>query len=154
MEKATFGAGCFWHLEETLRNSKGVIRTTVGYEGGKIKNPSYEQVCTNKTGHIEVVELDFDPKIISYKKFLEIFWEEHDPASMDRQGPDAGAQYRSVIFYHTEEQKEQAMQSKEAWEKKHKKKIVTKILPAETFYKAEEYHQKYLMKRGLRTCPI
>ena len=148
MQKATFGGGCFWGVEETFRKTKGVTKTTVGYMGGKTKNPSYEQVCTDTTGHIEVVQLEFNPKIISYNELLDIFWNCHDPTSMDRQGPDAGTQYRSVIFYHNEEQHKQAQASKE----KQKKKIVTKILPTQEFYKAEEYHQQYLKKRGLAVC--
>ncbi len=152
MEKATFAAGCFWGVEETLRKINGVKKTVVGYMGGKIKNPSYEQVCSDTTGHIEVVQIEFNPKIISYLKLLDIFWSCHDPTAKDRQGPDVGAQYRSVIFYHTEEQHKQAEISKESIAKNYKKKIVTEILPAQEFYKAEEYHQQYLRKRGLAVC--
>lgn len=154
MEKATFGGGCFWGIEETFRKIKGVKKTTVGYMGGKIKNPTYEQVCTDKTGHVEVVQVEFDPKILSYEDLLQIFWNAHNPTTLDRQGPDIGTQYKSVIFYYSEKQKESAMKSKEKLEKskKFKEKIVTAILPAQEFYKAEEYHQKYLKKRGLAVC--
>jgi peptide-methionine (S)-S-oxide reductase len=155
MEKATFGAGCFWHVEESFRNLKGVLTTTVGYMGGTLENPTYEDVCTDKTGHAEVVEIHFDPKKISYDELLTIFWDIHDPTTKNRQGPDVGTQYRSVIFYHTPEQKTVAEQSKKNLEqsKKHKKKIVTDILKAMTFYPAEEYHQHYLAKYGLAACP-
>jgi len=152
MEQAIFGAGCFWGVEETLRKVKGVKKTTVGYMGGKTKNPSYEQVCTAATGHIEVVKVEFDPKIISYDHLLDIFWKNHDPTSRDKQGLDRGPQYRSAIFYYTEEQKNHALGSKEIQEKKRGKKIVTEILPAAAFYKAEEYHQQYLKKRGAAVC--
>jgi peptide-methionine (S)-S-oxide reductase len=155
MEKATFGAGCFWHVEEAFRNLKGVLTTTVGYMGGTLQNPSYEDVCTDKTGHAEVVEIHFDPKKISYDDLLTVFWYIHDPTTKNRQGPDVGTQYRSVIFYHTPEQKTAAEQSKRNLEqsKKHKNKIITEIIKAMTFYPAEEYHQHYLAKQGLATCP-
>ncbi len=154
MEQAMFGAGCFWGVEAAFRKVKGVKKTSVGYSGGKISSPSYEQVCTDKTGHAEVVQVDFDPKIVSYEKILEVFWNCHDPTTVNRQGPDIGTQYRSVIFYYSEKQKESATQSKQALEKakKYKNKIITQILPAEKFYKAEEYHQQYLEKRGLAVC--
>lgn len=155
MEKATFAAGCFWHVEEAFRHLKGVLSTTVGYTGGTIKNPTYEDVCTDTTGHAEVVEVTFDPNKISYKELLTVFWDVHDPTTKNRQGPDIGNQYRSAIFYHTEEQKKQAEQSKKNLEKtgKYKKKIVTEITQATTFYPAEEYHQQYLQKHGLAACP-
>ncbi|MBI2667898.1 peptide-methionine (S)-S-oxide reductase MsrA [Candidatus Woesearchaeota archaeon] len=154
IEKAAFGAGCFWGVEEEFRKLKRVISTTVGYMGGNMKNPSYEDVCTNKTGHVEVVMLEYNPKNISYSELLETFWKIHDPTQLNRQGFDIGAQYKSIIFYYTNEQKEEAMKSKEILEKskKFKSKIVTEIVKASEFYKAEEYHQKYLMKKGLNVC--
>lgn len=154
MTLATFGGGCFWGVEEAFRIPKGVKKTTVGYMGGNKNNPTYEQVCTSKTNHAEVVQIDYDPNIISYEKLLKIFWEVHDPTTLNRQGPDIGTQYRSVIFYHTEEQKKEALYSTEKEQKKHQSKIVTQILPAETFYQAEEYHQQYLAKRGAKSCHI
>lgn len=155
MEKATFAAGCFWHVEEAFRHLKGVLSTTVGYTGGTTKNPTYEDVCTDTTGHAEVVEVTFDPNKVSYEELLTVFWYVHDPTTKNRQGPDIGNQYRSAIFYHTEEQKKQAEQSKKNLEKtgKYKKKIVTEITQATTFYPAEEYHQQYLQKHGLAACP-
>jgi peptide-methionine (S)-S-oxide reductase len=155
MEKATFGAGCFWHVEEAFRNLKGVLTTTVGYMGGTLQNPSYEDVCTDTTGHAEVVEIHFDPKKISYDDLLTVFWYIHDPTTKNRQGPDVGTQYRSVIFYYTQEQKTVAEQSKKNLEQsgKHKKKIVTDIIKAMIFYPAEDYHQHYLAKHGLAACP-
>ena len=155
MEKATFGAGCFWHVEEAFRHLKGVHATKVGYSGGTTKNPTYEDVCTDKTGHAEVIEVTYDPKIITYEELLQVFWDIHDPTTKNRQGPDVGTQYRSVIFYHTPEQKTKAELSKKNLEqlKKYSKKIVTEILEAPTFYPAEEYHQQYLAKHGLAACP-
>jgi peptide-methionine (S)-S-oxide reductase len=155
MEKATFGAGCFWHVEEAFRQLKGVLSTTVGYSGGTTKNPTYEDVCTDKTGHAEVVEITFDPQKISYNELLKVFWDIHDPTTKNRQGPDVGTQYRSVIFYHSSEQKAMAERSKKDLEqsKKYRKKIVTEITEAPTFYPAEEYHQHYLEKHGLAACP-
>jgi peptide-methionine (S)-S-oxide reductase len=146
MEKATFGAGCFWGVEDSFQKIKGVISTTVGYMGGKTKNPTYEEVCTDTTGHVEVVQIIYDPLIVSYKKLLEIFWNIHDPTQLNRQGPDIGSQYRSVIFYHSEEQKKISEKSKQNQLRKYKKEIVTEITPANEFYPAEEYHQKYLEK--------
>ena len=156
MEKASFGAGCFWSVEEIFRKRKGVKKTSVGYMGGKTKKTSYEQVCSGTTGHIEVLQIEYDPKQISYEKLLDIFWSCHDPTTKDHQGPDRGTQYRSVIFYHNKEQQEKASKAKECLDKakKYKKKIVTKILPAKEFYRAEEYHQRYLQKRGLALCHI
>jgi peptide-methionine (S)-S-oxide reductase len=155
MEKATFGAGCFWHAEEAFRHLKGVTSTTVGYMGGTLKNPTYEDVCTDKTGHAEVVEILYHPETISYEELLNVFWDIHDPTTKNRQGPDIGTQYRSIIFYHTLEQKAMAETSKKNLEqsRKHKKKIVTEITEATTFYPAEEYHQQYLAKHGLAACP-
>ncbi len=156
-ELATFAAGCFWGVEELLRTTPGVLRTRVGYIGGASKNPSYEMVCTGLTGHAEAVEVEFDPKMVPFEKLLEIFWGNHNPTTANRQGWDIGTQYRSAIFYHSEKQREIAEKSKSAQEKSGKwagKKIVTQIVPAPEFYPAEEYHQKYLMKRGLASCHI
>ena len=155
MEKATFGAGCFWHVEEAFRHLNGILSTTVGYTGGTLKNPTYEDVCTNKTGHAEVVNITYDPKMITYEALLRVFWDIHDPTTKNRQGPDVGTQYRSVIFYHSPEQKSAAELSKKILEqsRKYRKKIVTEITEASTFYPAEEYHQRYLEKNGLAACP-
>ena len=155
MDKAIFGAGCFWHVEEAFRHLNGVLSTTVGYTGGILKNPTYEDVCTDKTGHAEVVEITFDSGKISYEDLLNVFWDIHDPTTKNRQGPDIGTQYRSVIFYHTLEQKTAAEKSKKNLEqsRKYKKKIMTEITKATTFYPAEEYHQQYLAKQGLAACP-
>lgn len=152
MEKATFGGGCFWGVEAAFRKVKGVVHTRVGYAGGKTKNPSYEEVCTDRTGHVEVVEVEFDPHKVSYKELLQVFWHCHDPTQVNRQGPDVGTQYRSVIFYHSEKQKKEALQSKKEEQKKYKGRIVTEIFVAPHFYQAEKYHQQYLEKRGLATC--
>jgi peptide-methionine (S)-S-oxide reductase len=155
-EKATFGAGCFWGVEETFRALPGVKSTAVGYAGGTRENPSYEDVCSDETGHAEVVEVEFDPQAIDYTKLLDVFWANHNPTTPNRQGPDVGTQYRSVIFYHSPEQKAQAEASKAALEKsgKHSRPIVTQIEPAPRFWHAEEYHQKYLQKRGQTHCAI
>jgi peptide-methionine (S)-S-oxide reductase len=155
MEKATCGAGCFWHVEEAFRCIPGVLSTRVGFMGGTLRNPTYEDVCTGKTGHAEVVEVTFDPKKISYEQLLNIFWEIHDPTTLNRQGPDIGTNYRSVIFYSTPEQRITAEHSKEIMEKskKYRKKVVTEITKATEFYQAEEYHQHYLEKQGLSSCP-
>ncbi len=154
MEKATFGAGCFWGVEETFRQVKGVTSTTVGYMGGTLKDPTYKDVCTDKTGHAEVVQIDFDPSVVSYNDLLRIFWETHNPTTPNRQGPDEGTQYRSVIFFHTPEQEAAARASMEELEKAKvfMRPIVTQIVPAQDFWPAEEYHQKYLEKRGLSHC--
>lgn len=156
LEKATFGAGCFWHVEEEFRTIPGVVSTMVGFMGGSFGNPLYEDVCTDKTGHAEVVQVEYDPAVISYDKLLDVFWNNHDPTTLNRQGPDQGTQYRSVIFYHTDQQKKQAVQSKEKQEKsgRYKRPIVTEISKASVFYPAEEYHQKYLMKRGEKSCRV
>ncbi len=149
--KATFGAGCFWHVEDLFRKTKGVNSTQVGYIGGKLANPTYEEVCTDMTGHAEAVQVDYDPNVISYDELLDVFWKNHDPTSLNRQGPDIGFQYRSAIFVHDEEQKKIAQKSKEKLEQSgvFQKPIVTEITPAPEFYKAEEYHQKYFQKHGL-----
>ncbi len=153
-EKATFGAGCFWGVEETFRRLAGVRSTRVGYAGGKVENPTYKQVCTDTTGHAEVVEVTFDPEVISYHDLLNVFWENHDPTTLNRQGPDWGTQYRSAIFYHSPEQKAEAERSKAAAQANFSKPIVTEITPAPPFWEAEEYHQQYLEKRGLANCHI
>lgn len=149
LEKATFGAGCFWNVEEMYRQLSGVKTTAVGFMGGGVPNPTYKMVCGGDTGHAEVVYLEFDPAEVPYEKLLNIFWENHDPTTLNRQGPDVGEQYRSVIFYYTDEQKKLAEESKTDLEKsgKYRSQIVTQILPAEEFYKAEEYHQKYVAKQ-------
>jgi len=155
LQKATFGAGCFWGVEAEFRQlPKGVVSTAVGYEGGTMKNPTYRDVCTDRTGHAEAVEVEYNPEEISYEELLKVFWENHDPTTLNRQGPDVGKQYRSVIFYHTPEQQAAALASKEKLEKsgKYRRPIVTEIVPATTFYRAEEYHQQYLEKRGLSSC--
>lgn len=156
LEKATFGAGCFWGVEETFRTTPGVIHTAVGYMGGSTDQPTYEEVCTDKTGHAEVVEVEFDPAVVTYDQLLKVFWENHNPTTLNRQGPDVGTQYRSAIFYHSEQQKEQAEASKKVLDAsgKWKNPIVTVIAPVTTFYRAEEYHQRYLQKRGLGSCHI
>jgi peptide-methionine (S)-S-oxide reductase len=156
MEKATFGAGCFWGVEAEFRNVHGVKATAVGYEGGHTKNPSYQDVCTDRTGHAEVVQVEFDPTEVSYQKLLDVFWENHDPTQVNRQGPDYGTQYRSVIFYHDDEQKRLAEESKKAQSVsgRYRRPIATEIVPATDFWLAEEYHQQYLEKRGLASCHI
>jgi peptide-methionine (S)-S-oxide reductase len=156
MEKATFGAGCFWGVEETFRNVKGVTGTAVGYLGGTLPNPTYEDVCTDTTGHAEVVQVEFDPAQVTFDQLLNVFWENHDPTTLNRQGPDHGAQYRSAIFYHTAEQAAAAQDSKEKLQAsgRFKRPIVTEITPATEFYRAEEYHQQYLAKRGMSRCHI
>jgi peptide-methionine (S)-S-oxide reductase len=155
-EKATFGAGCFWGVEENFRKLKGVTSTAVGYAGGKKDNPSYEDVCSDETGHAEVVQLEFDPTEISYDQLLDVFWSNHNPTTLNRQGPDVGTQYRSVIFYHSPEQKAAAEASKEKITKtgRFNRPIVTQIEPSPKFWRAEEYHQRYLEKRGQSHCAI
>ena len=156
METATFAAGCFWGVEETFRKLKGVKSTAVGYTGGLIDWPTYERVCDGNTGHAEAVQIQFDPAVVSYEELLNIFWNSHNPTQLNRQGPDFGEQYRSAIFYHTPEQKELAAKSKQALEKsgKWKTSIVTQVVSASHFWKAEGYHQQYLKKRGLGNCHI
>ena len=149
LEKATFGAGCFWGVEATFRRLAGVKSTQVGYLGGALKNPTYEQVCTDRTGHAEVVEVTFDPATISYHDLLEVFWENHNPTTLNRQGPDVGAQYRSAIFFHSPEQEAEARRSRDAAQARFSRPIVTEITPTSEFWRAEEYHQQYLEKRGL-----
>ena len=156
VEKATFGAGCFWGVEAAFRQIKGVISTSVGYSGGSYQNPSYHDVCTGRTGHAEVVEVVYDPAKVSYEDLLKVFWENHDPTTMNRQGPDIGTQYRSAIFFHTPEQQAAALSSKNELDSngRYRRPIVTQIEPASQFYVAEDYHQQYLEKRGLSTCHI
>jgi peptide-methionine (S)-S-oxide reductase len=156
MEKATFAAGCFWGVEATFRQVPGVISTRVGYTGGNLSNPTYKEVCTDRTGHAEAVEVEYDPAKVSYDQLLEIFWDNHDPTQLNRQGPDFGTQYRSAIFYHSREQERAAQASKLALEKsgRYSRPIVTEIVPATTFYQAEDYHQQYLGKRGLASCHV
>ncbi|MEO7104449.1 MAG: peptide-methionine (S)-S-oxide reductase MsrA [Gemmatimonadaceae bacterium] len=156
MAKATFGAGCFWGSEVAFQNVPGVTATAVGYEGGSKPNPTYEDVCSHTTGHAEVVQVDFDPAVTSYNAMLDVFWNNHDPTTLNRQGPDVGTQYRSAIFYENEEQKELAERSKEimAASGRFKRPIVTEIVPASTFWVAEDYHQQYLEKRGLASCHV
>jgi len=156
MEKATFAAGCFWGVEATFRALPGVKSTRVGYIGGQTDNPTYKEVCTDRTGHAEAVEVEFDPAQVKYADLLKVFWENHDPTQLNRQGPDWGSQYRSAIFFHTPEQQKAAEASKESLEKAHRysKPIVTQIVPAVTFFPAEDYHQQYLEKRGMASCHI
>lgn len=157
LQTATFGAGCFWGIEEIFRKTAGVVETAVGYMGGEMKNPKYEDVCTDETGHAEVVQITYNPKEVSYDQLLGLFWQNHNPTTLNRQGPDIGTQYRSVIFFHTPVQQKIAQKSKEALAKSGKwagGEIVTQIVPVQQFYCAEDYHQKYLMKRGLDSCHI
>jgi peptide-methionine (S)-S-oxide reductase len=154
MAKATFGAGCFWGVEEEFRKIPGVAGTAVGYSGGSLENPTYKDVCADTTGHAEVVEVDYDPAAVSYEALLEVFWNNHNPTQLNRQGPDVGTQYRSAIFFHTPEQEAAARASKEALEKSRRfpRPIVTEISPARPFWRAEEYHQRYFEKRGGGSC--
>ena len=145
-EKATFGAGCFWGVEAAFRKVDGVIEATSGYSGGRVKDPSYGDVCTGATGHAEVVEVEYDPEKVSYEELLEVFWNEHDPTQVNRQGPDVGTQYRSAIFFHTPEQEAAAKTSVERAQARYKKPIATEITPVSEFYRAEDYHQRYFEK--------
>ncbi|HXU17157.1 MAG TPA: peptide-methionine (S)-S-oxide reductase MsrA [Terriglobales bacterium] len=156
MAKATFAAGCFWGVEATFRQIPGVIATRVGYTGGNFGNPTYRDVCTDRTGHAEAVEVEFNPSQVSYEQLLKVFWENHDPTQLNRQGPDYGTQYRSAIFFHSPDQEQAARESKEKLQNsgQFRGPIVTQITPAVTFYEAEDYHQQYLEKRGLATCHI
>ena len=156
MEKATFGAGCFWGVEAAFAAIPGVNATAVGYEGGKLERPSYKDVCTDQTGHAEVVELDFDPAQVSFEQLLDAFFALHDPTQVNRQGPDWGSQYRTAIFFHSPEQAKEAQASKDALDKAHRysRPIATLIVPAVAFYPAEDYHQQYLEKRGMASCHI
>ena len=150
MEKAVFGAGCFWHIQDKFKKVNGVMSTSVGYSGGNIKSPTYEQVCTGNTGHAEVVEIDYDPKVVTYSELLNVFWSCHNPTTKDRQGPDIGHQYRSVIYYLNDEQKDLAVDSMTKMDKsgKFRDLIVTEVQPIKQYYKAEDYHQDYFDKKG------
>lgn len=156
MERATFAAGCFWGVEATFRQMPGVTSTRVGYTGGNTENPTYKEVCTDRTGHAEAVEVEFDPTKLTYSQLLTVFFENHDPTQVNRQGPDWGSQYRTAVFFHSPEQQRQAEQFKQELGKAHRysKPIATQIVPAVTFYPAEDYHQQYLEKRGLASCHI
>jgi peptide-methionine (S)-S-oxide reductase len=156
MAKATFAAGCFWGVEDAFRQVKGVTSATVGYTGGTMKNPSYKDVCTGKTGHAEAVEVEFDPTKVSYRELLAVLFQSHDPTQLNRQGPDYGTQYRSAIFFHDAEQEAQAREAVAALEKAgvFRRPIVTQIVPASEFFRAEEYHQKYFEKQGIRACHL
>jgi peptide-methionine (S)-S-oxide reductase len=153
-EKATFAAGCFWGVEADFRNTPGVLRTTVGYTGGTSENPTYEQVCSDRTGHAEAVLVEYDPEQVTYEELVELFWGAHDPTQVNRQGPDWGSQYRTAIFFHTPEQEAIATASKEKAQARFSKPIATEITPAAAFWEAEDYHQRYLEKRGLASCAI
>ena len=156
LEKATFGAGCFWGVEVAFRQVPGVTDATAGYLGGTLPNPTYKDVCSGRTGHAEVVEVNYDPSKVGYEDLLNVFWASHDPTTLNRQGPDRGTQYRSAIFFHDEGQKAAAIASKDRWDQSGRfpNPIVTEITPASTFYRAEEYHQRYLEKQGLVSCHI
>lgn len=154
--KATFAAGCFWGVEAEFQKVKGIKSTMVGYTGGDFKNPTYHVVCSGKTGHAEAIQIEYDSDLVSYEQLLEIFWNIHDPTTLNRQGPDVGSQYRSVIFFHSQEQEKFTIKSKENLQNsgRYHNKVVTEIIPASLFYKAEEYHQKYLEKGRLGSCGI
>ena len=154
MEKATFGAGCFWGVEADFRKIDGVTKSKVGYLGGTLVNPTYEQVCTDTTGHAEVVQIEFDPALVVYDDLLDLFWKIHDPTQLNRQGPDVGTQYRSAIFFNSPEQERLARASKERAQDRFSRPIVTEITEASDFYPAEDYHQRYLEKRGLASCTV
>jgi len=154
VESATFGAGCFWGVEEEFRKTKGVIATAVGFSGGHVKNPSYPQVCRDTTGHAEVVQVEFDPSVVTYDQLLKLFWDIHDPTQVNRQGPDYGSQYRSIVFYRSEAQQKAAMASRDKLQASGELdgKVVTEIVPFQAFYKAEDYHQQYVEKGGIAYC--
>jgi peptide-methionine (S)-S-oxide reductase len=154
MEKATFAAGCFWGVEDTFRHTQGVKDVIVGYTGGLTANPTYEDVCTGRTGHAEAVLVEYDPSQVTYEELLDVFWNNHNPTTPNRQGPDVGTQYRSAIFTHSPEQETTARASKERFDSssKYRNPVVTEIVPASTFYRAEEYHQRYFEKRGISHC--
>jgi peptide-methionine (S)-S-oxide reductase len=157
LDKATFAGGCFWHVEATFRKVKGVVSTRVGYTGGKLENPTYKDVCSDRTGHAEAIEVEYDSAVVAYDDLLSVFWDIHDPTTVNRQGPDVGSQYRSVIFYHSPGQKAAALASKErlqATDRYRQQKIITEIVPATAFYPAEDYHQRYFEKRGLASCGV
>lgn len=156
MKKATFGAGCFWGVEAAFRQVPGVLSTGVGYSGGTLENPTYRDVCGGRTGHAEVVEVEYDPGRVSYEQLLDVFWENHDPTTLNRQGPDVGEQYRSAVYFHDADQEAAARASKQELEKsgRHRRPVVTEITAAAPFWRAEDYHQQYLEKRGLASCKI
>ncbi len=154
-DKATFAAGCFWHVEAAFRKVEGVVSTRVGYTGGSLADPTYKDVCSNRTGHAEAIEIEYDSSVVSYDHLLSVFWSIHDPTTVNRQGPDIGSQYRSAVFYHSLEQKAVAVASRDrlqAIDRYRHQKIVTEILPATTFYPAEDYHQRYFEKQGSASC--
>lgn len=155
-ETATFGAGCFWGVEVSFRQIEGVLDAVSGYAGGKTRNPTYEEVCSDSTGHAEVVQVTFDPERVPYERLLDVFFTSHDPTTLNRQGPDHGTQYRSAVFYHSDAQREAAVSAKERWGRsgKFSRPIVTEVAPASEFWPAEEYHQRYLEKRGLASCHV
>ncbi|WP_421865597.1 peptide-methionine (S)-S-oxide reductase MsrA [Motiliproteus sp.] len=154
MTLATFAAGCFWGVQARFDAQPGVTQTTVGYMGGHLDNPDYKSVCTDSTGHAEVVQLEFDPAVVDYPQLLQLFWQLHDPTTLNRQGPDVGSQYRSAVFFHSEEQQQQAEAMMQQLQQQSPRPIVTQIVPAAQFYEAEEYHQKYLAKQGLPSCHL
>jgi len=157
LENATFAAGCFWHVEAAFSKVEGVVSTRVGYAGGRLENPTYKDVCSDRTGHAEAIEVEYDPAVVSYDDLLSVFWDIHDPTTVNRQGPDVGSQYRSVVFYHSPDQKAAAIASKErlqATGRYRQRKIVTEIVPATAFYPAEDYHQRYFEKRSVKSCKI
>lgn len=154
MTLATFAAGCFWGVQARFDAQPGVTKTTVGYMGGHLDNPDYKRVCTDTTGHAEVVQLEFDPAIVDYQQLLHLFWQLHDPTTLNRQGPDIGSQYRSAVFFHSDEQQQQAEALMLQLQQNSPRPIVTQIVPAAQFYAAEEYHQKYLAKQGLPNCHL
>ncbi len=156
METATFGAGCFWGVEEAFRLREGVTATAVGYAGGTTENPTYKEVCSGRSGHAEIVRVEFDPSLVSYEQLLELFWSIHDPTQHDRQGPDVGSQYRTVIFHHSLQQRDAATASRDAIGKSGRfaGPVVTQIVPASTFYRAEDYHQQYIARGGAGACAI
>lgn len=153
-ERATFAGGCFWGVEAAFRGRAGVVATRAGYTGGTLEAPTYRQVCSGRTGHAEAVEVTFDPARVTYDELLDLFWSVHDPTTVDRQGPDVGSQYRSVIFTHGPEQQAAALASRERATPRFRRPIVTEVVPAAPFYPAEEYHQQYLYKRGLGSCHL
>jgi peptide-methionine (S)-S-oxide reductase len=157
LEKATFAAGCFWHVEAAFSRVEGVVSTRVGYVGGRLENPTYKDVCSDRTGHAEAIEVEYDSAAVSYDDLLSVFWDIHDPTTVNRQGPDVGSQYRSVVFYHSPDQKAAAIASKgrlQATDRYRQRKIVTEIVPATAFYPAEDYHQRYFEKRGVTSCKM
>ncbi|MDQ3770550.1 MAG: peptide-methionine (S)-S-oxide reductase MsrA [Actinomycetota bacterium] len=153
-ETATFGAGCFWGVEAAYRQIQGVKSTRVGYAGGDTENPTYKDVCSGTTNHAEVVEVTFDPARVSYEELLDVFWANHDPTQVNRQGPDVGTQYRTVVFFHSPEQEKSALASRDSLKDSLDRPIATQVVPAESLWEAEDYHQQYLEKRGLSTCRI